>query len=454
MRRVALPITAAFAVFSAFACGARSELLSELGGALGNGDGQNGDQDDGSADSATNQLDDAETKNPEASKSDASVANPCGGYQAYAPWPAFQRCSGHVGRSEAIGPASPVIQWSSLVGRAVGEEQGVLGPPTIAADGTIYIADLYGEVVAMTPTGGTKWTAHPTFTQVGPSAVAVGSDGSLYVELDQLYSIDANGGAIWSAPIRPGALFGPTTSSVTLSTTGQLYVGTGKGLVSVNPGGAVEWIANALGAEEGWTPAIDTSGIVYSGNSAGALFASGSSGTSPTWTFNVPATDSGESPAWIQTAPVIGDDGTIYFSANSGLFAFTPAGVVKWYVPWLFTPPPGAGASVAIGSDETVYVASPDSTLRSISPKGVVNWSVPVGPPGSPPVIDGNDVIYLLANEDEGGPNQTLVAVTKEGRVEWSLPMPGVEQGALAFGSDGTLYVAAFPNDMLYAIGN
>ena len=32
--------------------------------------------------------------------------------------------------------------------------------------------------------------------------------------------------------------------------------------------------------------------------------------------------------------------------------------------------------------------------------------------------------------------------------------MPGVEQGALAFGSDGTLYVAAFPNDMLYAIGN
>ena len=72
-------------------------------------------------------------------------------------------------------------------------------------------------------------------------------------------------------------------------------------------------------------------------------------------------------------------------------------------------------------------------------------------------MIDGDGVIYLLANQSDATEDQTLFAVTPEGVVKWSLPipgpLPGVHQGGLAFGSDGTLYVAGFPNDTLTAIG-
>jgi outer membrane protein assembly factor BamB len=411
MPRLAVAVAAACAVLSASACGSRSELLGELGGevGLGGGDHGKGTLPDGAPDDDAAGLD----SSTDGSSAEGGV-NPCGGYQAYAPWPAFQRCSGHVGRSDAIGPTAPSIKWSSLVGRPVGEEQGVLGPPTIAADGTIYIADLYGEIVAMNPDGTTQWTAHPTFVQVGPSAVAVGSDGSLYVELDLLYALSSQGSTIWTAPIHPGVgsdHLGPTTSS------------------------------------------IDTAGIIYTGNLSGQMNAWQNGGTS-LWTFYVAGPDGGGSDAWIQAAPVIGDDGTLYFGATSGFFAFDPSGgAVKWQVPWSTKPQPGSGASAAIGPDETVYIASPDFTLRSVTPKGVVNWALVIGTPGSPPVVDGNGSIYILANATaDAGEDQTLFAVTAKGAIAWTLPLPGVYQGGLAFGSDGTLYVAGFPNDMLYAI--
>ena len=349
---------------------------------------------------------------PDGANEEAGEAgvNPCGGYQAYAPWPAFQRCSGHVGRSGSDRPHEPVHPVVEPRGPdRRGRHKGVLGPPTIAADGTIYVADLYGEVVAIAPSGDVKWTAHPTSVETGPSAVAVGADGSLYVELDQLYSITAQGDPIWTAPVHPGAAntgtLGPATSSVTLSEAGQLYLGTDEGLVSINPNGGVVWIAGTL--QQGWTPAIDTAGIIYTGDNTGAMIAWQSGGTS-LWTFNAPGLNDAGGGWWIQAAPVIGDDGVLYFGAASGFYAFEANGDLKWQIPWTTTPVPGEGAFPAIGADETVYLASPDSMLRSISPKGVVNWALPTRPERDPPpVIDGKGVIYLLANASDATQDQT-----------------------------------------------
>jgi outer membrane protein assembly factor BamB len=210
--------------------------------------------------------------------------------------------------------------------------------------------------------------------------------------------------------------------------------------------------------EQGWTPAIDLSGIVYTGNNTGELIATHSDGTT-LWTYDVPPPKSGGASAWIQAAPALADDGTVYFGALSGFYAFTPAGKLKWSVPWNTTPQAGSGASVAIGADGTVFVASPDATLRSITPTGTVNWTLPIGTPESPPVIDGNGIIYLLADPtDSGSETANLYAVTPAGTLAWSLvltaPLPGVHQGGLAFGTDGTLYAAVSPIDMMFAIGN
>jgi hypothetical protein len=452
MRRLVFPVTL-LAILSAFACGSRTELLGEFGGGLWNGTGSN-PNDSGSNDGLDGSNgDDASRFLPDGALKDVvTPPNPCGGYQAYAPWPAFQRCSEHVGRTDAKGPTRPAVKWHSVVGDVQLEEPGVLGPPTIAADGTIYLANLFGEVLAFGPDGTQRWLTHATYVQAGPSAVAVGANGLLYVELDQLYALAADGSLQWFAPIVPGVgvgTLGPTTSSVTLNQDGNLYLGTQRGLLSIDAHGGINWIASTL--EQGWTPAVAPSGTIYSANLTGRLLASNADGTT-VWTFDVP--DSGTSNSWIQTAPVIADDGTIYFGAITGFYAFKSNGEVEWQIPWATTPTPGAGTSLAIGADGTIYLIAPDSTLRAISPKGKQIWSLPIGTPGSPPVVDGSGVIYFLAGGSDGGPDQSLFAVTSKGTVEWELALGIVRGGGLAVGSDGTIYAATVPEDILYAVGN
>ncbi len=450
--RLAFAALAALAACTSSGCGSRSEPIGVLGGNREATDdaGVTGHGLDGSA------LDDGSLDDSalaDADRGDSGPPNPCGGYQAYAPWPAFQRCSAHIGRTEAIGPRNPTIKWQSQVGVTMPLGVGVVGPPTIAADGTIYVANLFGQVVAFAPDGSTSWASQVTYIETGPSAVAVGANGSLYVELDQLYALTSSGGSLWTAPVLPGvgaSTIGPAPSSGTVSQNGTLYVGTSAGLVSLTTTGSASY-ANT-NEEQGWTPAINTSDVVYSADATGNLIATGPDGAT-LWSFAVPPTATTRD-GWIQTSPVIAEDGTLYFGAVSGFFAMTPKGTVRWQLPWTATPPPQTTDTMAIGSDGSIYLISPDATLSAISPKGDKLWSLPVAEPGSPPVIDGNGTIYLIGGPIDGGDDGVLLAVTPKGEIAWELTLTKARGGALAIGSDGTIYASTYPTAVLFAIGN
>lgn len=442
---------------ASFACGSRTDIFGVLGDGLESGDAAGGDNhrnrdasalDDGASDDGAFFADGA--RKP-VGDSAPPPPNPCGGYQAYAPWPAFQRCSAHVGRTDAVGPSHPVVKWKSQVGVPMPLEVGVVGPPTIAADGTIYVANLFGQLVAFNSDGSQQWAAQCTYLEAGPSAVAIGGDGALYVELDQLYALTSSGGMLWTAAVHPGvgaSTVGPATSSVTVSQDGTLYVGTSTGLVSLNSQGTVTYV-NEL-EEQGWTPAINTSDVVYSANESGALTAS-TPGNAAVWTFQLPMTSSRD--GWVQTSPVIAEDGTIYVGALSAFYALDPDGNVKWTTQWTATPPPQTTDTMAIGSDGTVYLVSPDSTLSAISSKGETLWSLPIVLAGSPPVVDGNGMIYLLGGPNDSGDDGILIAVTPKGEVAWQIPLTNSRGGGLAVGNDGTIYASTYPTATLFAIG-
>ncbi len=139
------------------------------------------------------------------------------------------------------------------------------------------------------------------------------------------------------------------------------------------------------------------------------------------------------------SAPVIGDDGTIYIVGeypgtpvgggvrNSGVMAITPQGTLEWFFP----APIDIGtaqyslysSSVAIGPDQTIYFGGRDSTLYALNRNGTVKWKKTgfahrynfTGGAGSPavvpPVIDNQGLIYTGTD--------TIFCFRSDGSVVW-----------------------------------
>ena len=219
---------------------------------------------------------------------------------------------------------------------------------------------------------------------------------------------------------------------------GTLFIGSGVGLLMLDQDGNEVWDHNG----QGLTPAVVPKGESFYGAAGGQLFAVDPNGAT-VWTFIAGGETS--SSGWIQPAPALGADGTLYYGATSALYAIASDGTERWSHPWGTVSHAGSLASVALGKDGTVYVAAPDSTLSAFGPDGSTKWSLSLPAVGeTPPIIDGDGVIFAL-----GG--STLYAVLPEGTIEWTLIVNNSGEGALALGADGTLYLASAG---VYAIGN
>lgn len=188
------------------------------------------------------------------------------------------------------------------------------------------------------------------------------------------------------------------------------------------------------------------------------------------WTYDV-----GEQ---VRGSPVVGKDGTVYFTADDGyLYALTRGGSLKWRLEVNTT-----YAGPAIGSDGTVYVQTAFMGLYAFNPDGTILWKTPEGPhythtaiaigkggdiyvgkftgqfvawgPDSTeswnlsfdyplrdllPAIDGAGNL-IMANDEES----ILSKYDRNGKDVWDANIAGRAIGATAMAKDGTIYVAAY----------
>lgn len=130
----------------------------------------------------------------------------------------------------------------------------------------------------------------------------------------------------------------------------------------------------------------------------------------------------------------LGIDGTLLVVSERGfLFAFSPAGLLRWvhrypddYV--------SLHAAPLISSDGTIYTGS-ESELASLQPNGDVNWTFPASVKGGP--AQGSDgTLYFPSGSH-------LYAVNPDGSFRWRVAIAdsyGVGSPP-AVAEDGTVYV-------------
>lgn len=328
----------------------------------------------------------------------------------------------------ALNVATGAELWRYALGLAE-----VRSTPAVAPDGSITVLAeeqsatggfISAAVIRVSPSGTLVWRrelgvpANPV--DIGLSAPAIGSDGSVYVASDSLYALNPNGTIRWSRFFTGEAL----RASASIGSDGTIYFAARNiPLTAMHPdSGRVLW-ERPLGAQDHVfaSPAIGSDGTVYVATNDCRLHAVSAAGTEQ-WTFN--AATSGSVCA-MRSSPAIGSDGTIYLGTvdrtpRPVLFAVRPTGTLRW----TYTPS-GMPIDVAvsefdiysspvIGNDGTVYFGQEFGRVYAVdglagSERWVVKtlagiaWSSPVLTLGGKLLI--NDVqgrVYAITTESAG----------------------------------------------------
>jgi outer membrane protein assembly factor BamB len=205
---------------------------------------------------------------------------------------------------KAINP-NGTLKWSYKTGHIV------YSSPAIGNDGTVYCGSHDTYLYALYPNNGTiKWkykTGH--WIRTSP---CIGDDGTIYcVSLDNyLHAVYPNNGTCkWKTNVGAG-------TSPTIGQDGTIYCGWDK-FHAVNPvDGSIRWSFN-LGTDrcvEGATPCTSADGTIFFGihkwyGGSGEIISVNPDGTER-WRKKI-ATE------WVNFAPVIDEDGTVYIGSSS-----------------------------------------------------------------------------------------------------------------------------------------
>ena len=282
--------------------------------------------------------------------------------------------------------------------------------PAIGTDGTIYfITEHSGNLCAVSRNGCVKWQQPVPFWH-GYHAIAVGSDGTIYLvgmtssepddggnvtNTTSLYAYNPSGSLEWqsvlfvimdqSYPISPPVI-GPG---------GAIYVGYATNLYNLNQnvGGQTQVLFSTMGDNIITAPAFAADGTIYFGTDAGNLYAVWKSGIQ-NWVF---ATGGA-----INSSPAVGADGTVCFGSDDGhLYAVVgsaPLGNFSWpmffknaahtgcqagsacppepFVDWTFKPSLGSWLyDAAVQNDGKILVAGPGPGAVRLNPDGTLDSS-------------------------------------------------------------------------------
>lgn len=366
----------------------------------------------------------------------------------------FQHDPLHSGQSAAAGITTPKLAWKIHVA-------GEPSSPVIGPDGTIYVAtgmegtDTTGYLYAITPTGMKKWRLKLPGLPAA-TAPAVASDGTIYVHMngnegnqvavERLEAVNPNGTKKWIFKTNGGAgsFTSNTQSSPVIGPDGTIYFGSMDTLLyALKPTGKVKWAVSPTASSIQSSPALDVSqNAVYVQDAASEVAAYGTDGTLK-WKESISSSTGGMS-----SVAVSASTGVLYVAEESPatLYVIDPDGTVASATP-IGSSGDFAFSTPAIGPDGTIYIGL--DGLYAFTPAGVLKWrALPfVLDSSAAPVVAADGTIYWDAHCTSGGATQGLCAINPDGTLRWSIELPDTSGKGLdpapAVGADGSLYVSA-----------
>ncbi len=268
-----------------------------------------------------------------------------GGLAQGSPWPMFRHGTNHDGRATGSGPKAPRELWRFT---AENEFFSNYCPPSIGADGTIYLpasATLY----AVGPDGQRKWAATTSAHCKGAPAVA--ADGTIYVSGDKLVALAPDGIERWSF-LPPVDEMG---GSPTVGADGSIFVATeAAGFYALTPQGSTRWTKPTANGSAKTSAALAADGTLYAMTFTGALLAYRGGTLASTL----------EKASLNQDMPLVDADGVVYFADNiCTVHAVDALGKPLWSLPLI-----GGGSCGApiMAAEGRIYVVSPSMGLIAI----------------------------------------------------------------------------------------
>ena len=194
--------------------------------------------------------------------------------------------------------------------------------------------------------------------------------GDWYGSLD---AYDLNGELVWKKEFSSSLKTSPI-----LDRNGNIYISDNDYLYSINNRGEMNWKYSVPFAQN---IAVGKDFIIYTQDKYVCFI--NTDGTKNNRAF--------KAGHWLESAPAIGSDGTIYIgSVDKNLYAINPDGSKKW----AFKTSDRVRSSPAVGSDGTIYVGS-DKNLYAINPDGSKKWERKVNNIVKPTLINSLDIIAV-----------------------------------------------------------
>jgi outer membrane protein assembly factor BamB len=342
-------------------------------------------------------------------------------------WPMIGQNAQHSGFTTAYGPVTSAMDWSSGYGAS-----GI-------AIGSDAVYTTGNGVTAIGFDGGKKWTFHPPSGSTSWYTPAVGEDAdgneTVYVPgYSMLCAVDPSNPVVATVATQGdyGILLSglkwtyPYTAqiqgSLTLAADGSILLVAGdRHLHHVNSNGTLRRkVAPSGNAAFQGTAAVSADGAtIYVRSSDKYLYAYNNSNGSLKWKYKISSAPND---------PVVGNDGTIYFSGQDyTLWAINSNGTKKWSVaigkkPQGGWPVPHQSLPAIDAATNRISVGGADG-LYNFNASGVKQWTVLTnGLTGtySRPAIGADGTIYFNRNITPSIPETaTMFAVSANGTPLW-----------------------------------
>lgn len=356
---------------------------------------------------------------------------------ASSPWPMFHKDLRHTGQSSVNGPATNHVRWKW----APPGGEIIRGSPTIAADGTVYVAAGYW-FCAIRPDGVERW-CKPLSGEATLSGAAIDSLGTIYYGArdNRLYAFNPDGSIKWRYLVHND---GDVRTSPAVFDGTIYFSATWAGLIhALDSTGAVKWTSRTIQYILWSSPAVNPdTGIMYIGSTNGALHALTPAGVSVWGAKGIKLKGLNRS-----SSPAIGVDGTIYVGTTAGVFAVNPDGTLR-PTPWPFPTKGPVEATPAIADDGAIYVGTTTGkTFYKLDSNGRQIWKFTGSDAFATSAALGADgTIYVSM-----GPT-VLALHPRDGHELWRYPTGDYIKSSPAIGADGTLYIGS-SDGHLYAFG-